>query len=262
MANQSGQSLRAGGGHASSEDSRRTHTSRYGAEQVQKAAPATTCSGNHQQVGTPVNTPEKHTTAARSRQHTHPSHMLLPGRVLPSTGAEGEETQKKSKKGVNTNAELASTEGEEEEERRGERRRRRGANRKMNDDPPTDRQTEIPPPLWDPVRAQQLADQRPPLLPPPSTLTDASGRVHSAPTVPQPVVIATHLVGPGVLVPGRELQHADDLVNLGAHLLESEVAVLQGLLHAVAARRLGRHEDLDAWKTDNNRSVFHDYYLS
>ena len=47
-------------------------------------------------------------------------------------------------------------------------------------------------------------------------------------------VSSLYLIGPGVLVPGGELQHPDDLVDLGAHLLEGEVAVLQGFLHALA----------------------------
>lgn len=59
------------------------------------------------------------------------------------------------------------------------------------------------------------------------------------------IIKYAYLVGPGILIPGRELQHSDDFVDLGAHLLEGEVAVLQGLLHAVAARRLGGHKDFD-----------------
>lgn len=59
------------------------------------------------------------------------------------------------------------------------------------------------------------------------------------------IIKCAYLVGPGILIPGRELQHSDDFVDLGAHLLEGEVAVLQGLLHAVAARRLGGHKDFD-----------------
>lgn len=59
----------------------------------------------------------------------------------------------------------------------------------------------------------------------------------------------TYLVGPGVLVPGRKLQHSDDFIDLCAHLLKSEVTVLQGLLHTVAARCLGCHKDLDSWRT-------------
>lgn len=54
-----------------------------------------------------------------------------------------------------------------------------------------------------------------------------------------------YLIGPSVLIPGRELQHSDDFVDLGAHLLEGEVAVLQRLLHPMAARRLGGHKDFD-----------------
>lgn len=60
------------------------------------------------------------------------------------------------------------------------------------------------------------------------------------------VLRRTYLVGPRILVPGRKLQHSDDLVDLGTHLLEGEVTVLQGLLHTLAARCLGCHKDFDA----------------
>lgn len=56
----------------------------------------------------------------------------------------------------------------------------------------------------------------------------------------------TYLVGPSVLIPGSELQNPDDLVDLGAHLVHSEVAVLQRLFHALATRGLGRHKDFDS----------------
>lgn len=55
-----------------------------------------------------------------------------------------------------------------------------------------------------------------------------------------------YLVRPSVLVPGRQLQHPDDFVNLRAHFLKSEVSVFQGLFHAVAARCLCGHKDFDA----------------
>lgn len=54
-------------------------------------------------------------------------------------------------------------------------------------------------------------------------------------TITSIVITCVYLISPGILIPGRELQHSDDFVDLGAHLLEGEVAVLQGLLHAVAA---------------------------
>ena len=58
---------------------------------------------------------------------------------------------------------------------------------------------------------------------------------------------ASYLIGPGILVPGSELQHPDDLVDFGGHLLEGEVAVLQRLLNPVALGCLGGHEDLDSY---------------
>lgn len=59
------------------------------------------------------------------------------------------------------------------------------------------------------------------------------------------VIYCTYLVRPRILVPGRKLQHSDDFVDLGTHLLKSEVTVLQGLLHTMAARCLGCHKDFD-----------------
>lgn len=56
-------------------------------------------------------------------------------------------------------------------------------------------------------------------------------------------IYCMYLVGPGVLVPGCQLQHSDDLVYLGTHLLEGEVTVLQGLLHTLAAGCLRCHKD-------------------
>ena len=61
-----------------------------------------------------------------------------------------------------------------------------------------------------------------------------------------------YLVGPRVLVPGRELQNSDDLVDLATHLLKGEVTVLQGLLHTLAAGRLGCHKYFDTWNVKQN----------
>ena len=58
-------------------------------------------------------------------------------------------------------------------------------------------------------------------------------------------VSSLYLIGPGVLVPGGELQHPDDLVDLGAHLVEGEDPVPHRVLHARPSAGLGRHEDLD-----------------
>lgn len=67
----------------------------------------------------------------------------------------------------------------------------------------------------------------------------------------------TYLVCPSILIPGCKLQHSDDFVDLGTHLLKGEVTVLQGLLHTVAAWRLGCHKYFDTWKS---KSIF-DYRL-
>lgn len=66
--------------------------------------------------------------------------------------------------------------------------------------------------------------------------------------------ISAYFVGPGVLIPGRKLQHSDDLIYLCAHLLKGEVSVFQGFLHTMTARCLGCHKDFDSWNTKPNSS--------
>lgn len=53
-----------------------------------------------------------------------------------------------------------------------------------------------------------------------------------------------YLIRPGVFIPRGELQDPDDLVDLGAHLLEGEPPVPLRLLHTGTSAALGRHKDL------------------
>lgn len=71
----------------------------------------------------------------------------------------------------------------------------------------------------------------------------------------QYVINCTYLVGPGILIPGRKLQHSDNLIYLCAHLLEGKVTVLQGLLHTMTARRLCCHKDFDSWNTKQSSQL-------
>lgn len=69
------------------------------------------------------------------------------------------------------------------------------------------------------------------------------------------MVVSTYLVCPCILIPGRKLQHSDDLIDLSTHLLKGEVTVLQGFLHTMAARRLGCHKDFDTLKAKERISL-------